>query len=94
MRILIKNNRWNIVLFVGSVMLRSVLGDYPKALRIYPDELRYVSIARSLLQGQGLQIHHLDTDFQKILYSICIMPAFWRNPLQFRYGWSDTSIVL
>ena len=75
----IKNNRWHIIvllLFAGSVLLRSALGDFPKALRIYPDELRYVSIARSLFQGQGLQIHHLDTDFQKILYSICIMPAF------------------
>ena len=75
----IKNNRWHIIvllLFAGSAMLRSALGDFPKALRIYPDELRYVSIARSLFQGRGLQIHHLDTDFQKILYSICIMPAF------------------
>lgn len=74
-----KNNKLNIIvilLFAGSVLLRSVIGDFPKALRIYPDELRYVSIARSLFQGQGLQIHHLDTDFQKILYSICIMPAF------------------
>lgn len=79
MRTAVKNNRWHIIvflLFVGSAMLRAILGDFPKALRIYPDELRYVSIARSLFQGQGLQIHHLNTDFQKILYSICIMPAF------------------
>lgn len=79
MREAFKNYKWNIIvflLFAGSVMLRSALGDFPKALRIYPDELRYVDIARSLFQGRGLQIHHLDTDFQKILYSICIMPAF------------------
>lgn len=79
MRTAVKNNRWHIIvflLFVGSAMLRAILGDFPKALRIYPDELRYVSIARSLFQGQGLQIHHLNTDFQKILYSICIMPTF------------------
>lgn len=79
MREAFKNYKWNIIvflLFAGSAMLRSALGDFPKALRIYPDELRYVDIARSLFQGRGLQIHHLDTDFQKILYSICIMPAF------------------
>ena len=79
MREAFKNYKWNIIvflLFAGSAMLRSALGDFPKALRIYPDELRNVDIARSLFQGRGLQIHHLDTDFQKILYSICIMPAF------------------
>lgn len=64
------------LLFIGSTIVRSIWSDFPKALRIYPDELRYVSIANSLIHGQGLQIHNMDSDFQKILYSICIMPAF------------------
>lgn len=52
-----KNNKWNIIvilLFAGSVLLRSVIGNFPKTLRIYLDELRYVSIARNLFQGQGV----------------------------------------
>ncbi|MCM1561880.1 MAG: hypothetical protein NC123_20475 [Butyrivibrio sp.] len=65
-----------ILLFICSTIIRGFLSDFPKALRIYPDELRYVSIARSLFKGQGLRIHNINSDFQKILYSLCIMPAF------------------
>ena len=75
----IENHNWFfivILLFIGSTIMRGILSDFPKALRIYPDELRYVSIANSLMHGQGLQIHNMNSDFQKILYSICIMPAF------------------
>ena len=73
------DKRWIFIvllLFIGSTALRGALGDFPKALRIYPDELRYVSIAKSLINGHGIQIHNMESDFQKILYSLCIMPAF------------------
>lgn len=65
-----------VLLFICSTILRGILSDFPKALRIYPDELRYVGTANSLFKGQGLRIHNMDSDFQKILYSICILPAF------------------
>lgn len=76
----VNRHKWLIViigLYLGSAAVRGLLGDFPKALRIYPDELRYLSIARSLFQGQGLRLHNLDCDFQKILYSICMIPAFF-----------------
>lgn len=65
-----------IVLFLTSTVIHGLAGDFPKALRIYPDELLYVSLGRSLLHGQGLQVHNLGSNFQKILYSLCTIPAF------------------
>lgn len=65
-----------IILFLVSTVIRGLTGDFPKALRIYPDELLYVSLGRSLLHSQELQIHSLDSNFQKILYSLCTIPAF------------------
>ncbi|MBE5813456.1 MAG: hypothetical protein E7314_07440 [Clostridiales bacterium] len=64
------------VLFVASVIIRFFLADYPKAINVYPDELRYVSIAKSLLYDSEITIYGVDSDFQKILYSIFLIPAF------------------
>lgn len=75
----LRRHKWLIILcsiFIGSVVVRGILGDFPKAMRIYPDELRYLGIARSLWDGDGLRFHNLDSNFQKILYSVCIMPSF------------------
>ena len=75
----LRRHKWLIVVicvFAGSVIIRGILGDFPKSICIYWDELRYLGIARSLFKGQGLRIHNLESDFQKILYSICIMPGF------------------
>lgn len=75
----LRRHKWLIILcsiFIGSIVVRGILGDFPKAIRIYPDELRYLGIAKSLWEGEGLRFHNLDSNFQKILYSVCIMPAF------------------
>lgn len=66
-----------VAVFLISTVIRAVVSDFPKVISGYPDELRYVGIARSLAKGQGLRLHGMDSDFQKILYSICIVPAFW-----------------
>ena len=66
-----------VALFLVSTIIRVIVSDFPKVISGYPDELRYMGIARSLAKGQGLCLHGMDSDFQKILYSICIMPAFW-----------------
>lgn len=66
-----------VALFFISTVIRVVVSDFPKVISGYPDELRYVGIARSFVKGQGLRLHGMDSDFQKILYSICIVPAFW-----------------
>lgn len=68
-----------IILFFSSAVMRGLLSDFPKVLSGYPDELRYVGIARSLYNGQGLSIHGYDSTFQKILYCICILPVFMFN---------------
>lgn len=66
-----------ILLFILSAVFHGLLSDFPKVISGYPDELRYVGIGRSLFEGQGLKLHNLNSDFQKILYSITILPAFF-----------------
>lgn len=68
-----------LILFGISFVLYGLVSDFPKVISGYPDELRYVGIGRSLAKGQGIKLHGLSSDFQKILYSICIVPAFWIN---------------
>lgn len=74
----LKNSRKDfiiVILFLVSAIIYGIVSDFPKVLSGYPDELRYVGIGRSLLKGQGLRLHEWNSDFQKILYSIYIMPA-------------------
>lgn len=40
------------------------------------DEVRYYDIARSLFSGAGLRVRDIPTDFQKIGYSLVLMPFF------------------
>ena len=47
----------------------------PAELAVYSDELRYLDVARSLLQGRGLRVRNMPSDYQKILYPLCILPA-------------------
>lgn len=67
------------LLFCISLLFRFFLADYPKFISTYPDELRYFSIARSIMSGNGMTIYNLPTDFQKILYPILILPAFFAH---------------
>ena len=63
-------------IFGFSVILRYLISDFTKTIYIYPDELRYYMIAESIIDGRGITIYNGYTDFQKILYSLCIAPAF------------------
>ncbi len=65
-----------LVFFVCGVFLRCLLGCYLKTPTIYWDELKYYGIARSLYQGMGISIRNMGTNFQKILYSVVLMPTF------------------
>ncbi len=62
-------------LFAGCTILHIILGDFPKAIDILPDERRYIEIARSLFAGNGLIIRGEVSNFQKILYPISLFPA-------------------
>ena len=58
-----------------AALLFSVFG-FDRALRIYPDELRYYDVARGLSDGSGLTIRGEEASFQKIGYSLVMAPFF------------------
>ena len=63
------------MLFAVCAVVYGVLSSYPRELAVYSDELRYLDVARSLLQGRGLRVRNMPSDYQKILYPLCILPA-------------------
>ena len=67
------------MLFICSFIIRFMISDFPKQIFVYPDELYYFSIAKGLINGLWLYIYNMPSDFQKILYSLFISPAFLVN---------------
>ena len=68
------------IIFGISFIFHILISDFPKTMLVYSDELRYISIARSIREGL-IRVHNLPSDYQKILYSICIAPALaFRSP--------------
>ena len=72
-----KINGWAAValVFLVCAVVYGLLSSYPRELAVYSDELRYLDVARSLLQGRGLRVRNMPRDFQKILYPLSILPA-------------------
>ena len=66
---------WVAALFVVCTVVYGLLSSYPRQLAVYSDEVRYLDIARSLWQGRGLRVRNMPSDYQKILYPLCILPA-------------------
>lgn len=64
-----------VFLFLISVVIRFLLADYPKHI-FAPDESLYYQFAESLAQGRGLKLYGLESNFQKVLYSFILIPAF------------------
>lgn len=84
------------VYFLISVLIRGCLGDFPKKMVVYPDEVRYLEIARNLFHGRGLMIHQTPVSFQKILYPVVLMPAFLfpDADMQIRaIGWINSIVI-
>jgi len=67
--------------FALRLLCGSLVG--PMVLVIYPDEIRYLHLAKSIAEGGPLLIHGLPADFQKLLYPLLISPAFLmtRDPI-------------
>lgn len=65
------------ILFVLSFLIRFVLADFPKHLLIQPDELLFYQIAENFAQNRGLMVYNLPSNYQNVLYSIFLMPAFF-----------------
>ena len=66
---------WVALAFAVCTAVYGVLSTYPRELAVYSDEVRYLDIARSLWQGRGLRVRNMPSDYQKILYPLCILPA-------------------
>ena len=66
-----------LALFAIGVVVHVLLGDFPKAIDVLPDERRYLEIARSLFSGNGLIMRGAPSDFQKILYPLSLFPALF-----------------
>lgn len=79
------NGLWLGILIGASILIRlSFAARYPIKMVCYPDELRYYRIATSIANGTGLSIYNMPTDFQKILYSVCIAPACLVDSIRLR----------
>ena len=72
-----KINGWAAValVFLVCAVVYGLLSSYPRELAVYSDELRYLDVARSLLQGRGLRVRNMPSDYEKILYPLCMLPA-------------------
>lgn len=71
-----------ISLFILSVAIRFIFANFTKSIYTYYDEVRYYQIAKSIANGNGLQIFNANVDFQKIFYSLLIAPAFLFKDIQ------------
>ena len=67
--------QWVCLLFIVCAVGYGLLAAYPHEIAIYSDELRYLDIARSLRDGRGLVVRNMPSDYQKILYSLFLLPA-------------------
>ena len=76
------------------VILAFTVLNFSRAIRIYPDELRYYDIARSLFNGEGLNIRDLPSGFQKIGYSLIMMPFFAVKDVVLRLKMINTANIL
>lgn len=63
-------------MFVLTVVIRFSFSNFGKCIETYPDELRYFGIARSLHDGTGISMRNAPTNYQKIAYSLLLIPFF------------------
>ena len=65
-----------LALMASAFLLFSLFLHPAYGILVYPDELRYVELARNIAAGRGLLIRNLNLDYQKILYPLFLAPAF------------------
>ena len=54
-----------VVCAVVCAVVYGTLSSYPRELAVYSDELRYLDVARSLLQGRGLRVRNMPSDTRR-----------------------------
>ena len=82
------NKHYIIFIFIFATLVRYLLAHFMKTLYVYNDELRYYQIAESIANGRGIRIYNGHVDYQKILYSIILAPAFL-----FKTRWSQQTAI-
>lgn len=82
------NKYYVISVFLFATLVRYLFAHFMKTLYVYNDELRYYQIAESIANSRGIQIYNGPVDYQKILYSIILAPAFL-----FKDRWTQQSII-
>ena len=64
------------IIYIVTTIFYGILGSYPKAFMIYPDEIRYIGISRSLVNNGSFIIQNCYVPYQKLFYGLCLLPAF------------------
>lgn len=82
------NKHYIIFIFIFATLVRYLLAHFMKTLYVYNDELRYYQIAENIANGRGIRIYNGHVDYQKILYSIILAPAFL-----FKTRWSQQTAI-
>ncbi len=64
------------IVFCIAVCARFIFANFTKTIHLYPDELRYYGLARSLWYGDGISLRNMSSNYQKIGYSLLLSPFF------------------
>ncbi len=64
------------LIFIVGGLIHYFYGYFSKSIDVLPDELRYYSIAKSIFNGDGLSIRSFATDYQKMGYTLFLVPFF------------------
>ena len=75
-----------ILFFAISVAIRFLIANRIRNIVIIPDEYRYYLLASSIYTGKVLSIHNFPTEYQKILYSLFLSPAFAFDNIFLRFS--------
>ena len=83
--------------FLAATALHGLVGGFAKQLTIYRDEWLYASMADSLQAGRGITVQGASIAFQKVGYSLFLVPFFGiRDPeLRLRLiSWLNSALVM
>ncbi len=61
---------------VAFTIFHFICANFPKTMETYPDELIYYEISRGIHNGIGISFRNIPFGFQKIAYSLIILPTF------------------
>lgn len=65
-----------ILLYIAGVAIHYLIGNFPRRIATYADELLYFTTAQSIHDGSGILCMNAPTSFNKVAYSFVISPFF------------------